>query len=105
MTDPVRKAFTVAVAPARAWAAFADPVERSRWEAETYEIDPRPGGRVHWELPGIECSGVVDEVERERLLRHTESDGPHHGSVITRGWCATGETGGRLPRASTAWSA
>jgi uncharacterized protein YndB with AHSA1/START domain len=83
MTEPVRKAFTVAVPPARAWAAFADPVERSRWEAQTYEIDPRPGGRVHWELPGIECSGVVDEVEPERLLRHTEGDGPHRGSVIT----------------------
>ena len=83
MTPPLEKTFVVAVPPSRAWAAFADPIERSRWEATTYDIDPVPGGRVHWTLPGLETTGVVDAAEPERLLRYTEGDGPHSGSVIT----------------------
>jgi uncharacterized protein YndB with AHSA1/START domain len=75
--------FVVGVPVARAWRAFADGEQRSKWEALTFEIDPRPGGRVHWELPGLECDGRVEEVEEHRLLRHTELTGPHANSEVT----------------------
>ena len=52
----IEKVFTVEVPIERAWRAFADSHERSQWEAATYEIDPVPGGRVHWTLPGIEST-------------------------------------------------
>jgi uncharacterized protein YndB with AHSA1/START domain len=79
----IEKVFTVRVPVARAWQAFADGEERSQWEAELYEIDPRPGGRVHWVLPGIETTGEVTKVEPERVLQHTERNGPHSGAEIT----------------------
>ena len=79
----ITKVFTVQVPVERAWAAFADGSERSKWEADTYEIDPRPGGRVHWTLPGIESTGQVEEVVEHELLRHTEQSGPHGGAEIT----------------------
>ncbi len=77
MSHRVEKTLVVAVPVARAWRAFADSRERSQWEAVEFEIDPRPGGRVRWTLPGMECRGRVVEVEPERLLRHTEGSGPH----------------------------
>ncbi|HEX4982175.1 MAG TPA: SRPBCC domain-containing protein [Ilumatobacteraceae bacterium] len=83
MSDAIEKTFVVEVSTARAWEVFTDGDERSKWEAVTYEIDPRPGGRVHWELPGLECEGRVDDVELHRLLRHTELTGPHADSEVT----------------------
>jgi uncharacterized protein YndB with AHSA1/START domain len=80
---PIEKVFTVAVPRARVWRAFTDSHERSQWEAEVYEIDPVPGGKVHWILPGIEAHGVVEEVEPYERLSHREGDGPHGGSLIT----------------------
>jgi uncharacterized protein YndB with AHSA1/START domain len=77
MSNRVEKSFFVSVTPARAWRAFADSHERSQWEASEYEIDPRPGGRLSWALPGHACEGRVVEVVPERLLRHTEGSGPH----------------------------
>ena len=73
----------VNVPVARAWRAFAETSERSQWEARPFEIDPVPGGRVHWELPGLVCDGRVEEVVPEQLLRHTEGTGPHHESEVT----------------------
>lgn len=83
MGKSIEKVFSVAVPVERAWAAFADGAERSQWEASVYEIDPRPGGAVHWELPGIESFGRVEEVDEYRLLRHVELDGPHAKAEIT----------------------
>ena len=77
------RTFTVGVPVARAWEAFADSHERSQWEACEYEIDARPGGRVHWVLPGIESNGRVEEVVPQTLLRHRELDGPHTKAEIT----------------------
>ena len=91
MTAKMQKTFTVAVSPERAWQAFADSHERSQWEAAEYEIDARPGGRVHWTLPGIESSGRVEEADRPHRLRHIEFDGPHTGSEITVTFEAVGE--------------
>jgi uncharacterized protein YndB with AHSA1/START domain len=78
-----QRTFTVGVPVERAWAAFADSHERSQWEACEYDIDPRPGGCVHWTLPGIESNGRVEEVVPLQLLRHRELDGPHTKSEIT----------------------
>ena len=83
MSGRVEKIFEVAVPVARAWQAFADSRERSQWEAVEFEIDPRPGGRVRWTLPGYEAHGRVEEVEPERLLRHTEGAGPHAETEVT----------------------
>ncbi|MGH9216487.1 MAG: SRPBCC domain-containing protein [Acidimicrobiales bacterium] len=83
MTKQVKKTFTVAVPADRAWEAFADPHERSQWEALEYEIDARPGGHLRWMLPGIEATGRVEEVQPHRFLRHTELTGPHAGCEVT----------------------
>jgi uncharacterized protein YndB with AHSA1/START domain len=83
MAKSIEKVFTVAVPVERAWAAFADGAERSKWEASVYDIDARPGGAVHWELPGITSDGRVEEVVEHRLLRHVELDGPHARAEIT----------------------
>ncbi len=41
------------------------------------------GARVYWRLPGLECEGRVEEVVPERLLRHTENNGPHAQTQVT----------------------
>ncbi len=83
MSRKFEKTFVVRVPVARAWQAFAETRERSRWEADPFEIDARPGGAVHWRLPGIESKGRVLEVEPERLLRHVEESGPHGDQEVT----------------------
>jgi uncharacterized protein YndB with AHSA1/START domain len=77
------RTFTIAVPVQRAWQAFADGHERSQWEAVSYEIDPVPGGRVHWTLPGVEAEGEVVEAVPNRVLRHVERGGPHADSEVT----------------------
>ena len=79
----IEKVFTVRVPVERAWAAFADPRERSQWEAAEYEIEATPGGRVRWTLPGIESIGRVEEAVPNRLLRQVELTGPHTTAEIT----------------------
>ena len=79
----IEKTFTVGVPVARAWSAFVDGEERSKWEACEYEIEAVPGGKVHWTLPGVESNGQVEAVEPERRLRWTETSGPHLDSAIT----------------------
>lgn len=72
----IQKSFVVAVPRERAWQAFTDPAQRSCWEAPVYEIDPRPGGKVRWEIPPWPpVEGEVLEVEPERLLRQSEEAG------------------------------
>ncbi len=83
MSRKFEKTFVVNVPIARAWRAFAETEERSRWEADPFEIEARPGGKVRWELPGIETKGRVLEVEPQRLLRHAEESGPHAGQEVT----------------------
>jgi uncharacterized protein YndB with AHSA1/START domain len=82
-SDAFEKTFVVGVPIARAWAAFADGRERSNWEALRYDIDARPGGRLHWELSGIECDGRVEEATPPHRLRHVELTGPHADSEVT----------------------
>ena len=79
----IEKVFTVAVPVERAWAAFAESAERSRWEADVYEIDPVPGGRLRWEIPPLVAEGEVIAVEPLRLLRHVERSGPHAHHEVT----------------------
>jgi len=83
MTRKIEKTFTVGVPVARAWNAFVDGEERSKWEANDYEIEPVPGGKVRWTLPGLESNGRVEAVEAERLLQWVETGGPHLDSEIT----------------------
>ncbi len=83
MSKKIEKTFVVAVPQARAWHAFVDSHERSQWEADPYEIDPRPGGAVRWQLPGIETTGVVEQVDAPRLLVQRDLTGPHAGAEVT----------------------
>jgi len=84
MAKAFERTFTVAVPVERAWRAFADGDERSCWEASTYEIDPRPGGRVHWTIDGgIESSGEVLEAVPCEVLRHVEGSGPHANAEVS----------------------
>ena len=55
----IEKVFTVAATVERAWHAFADGTERSKWEAATYEIDARPGGAVRWTDAGCRAGDLV----------------------------------------------
>jgi uncharacterized protein YndB with AHSA1/START domain len=72
----IEKRFVVAVPQERAWAAFTDAEQRRCWDAPIYEIDPRPGGKVHWEIPPWPAvDGEVVEIDAPRLLRHTEDAG------------------------------
>ena len=85
MTDRIEKTLVVPVPREKVWRAFADSAERSKWEAATYEIDPTPGGRIHYSFPdGISNDGVVLEVEPGRLLRHREPHGPGDTEVTIR---------------------
>ncbi len=83
MSLQVEKRFYVPAPVARVWPLFADGRERAKWEALEYEIEPRVGARVYWRLPGHECEGRVEEVVPERLLRHTENNGPHAQTQVT----------------------
>ena len=83
MSRKIEKTFTVAAPVSRAWTAFVDGDERAKWEACEYEIEPVPGGKIRWTLPGLEANGHVEEVETERLLRYVETGGPHLDSEIT----------------------
>jgi uncharacterized protein YndB with AHSA1/START domain len=72
----IEKRFVVAVPPERAWQAFTDPEELRRWQAPVYEMDPRPGGKLRWEIPPWPAvDGEVVEVDEPRLLRTTEDAG------------------------------
>jgi len=82
MQASVERCFEVPFAAERVWRAFAETRERSQWEADPFEIDARPGGRVHWALPGMECEGEVLEVVPGRLLRHREGSGPHSATEV-----------------------
>lgn len=77
MTALVEKVFEMPLPADRVWRAFAETAERSQWEADPFEIEARPGGRVCWALPGMACEGRVEEVVPERRLVHTERSGPH----------------------------
>ena len=81
MSD-IKKTFVLAAPVERAWALFTDGAERSKWEADVYEIDPVEGGKFHWELPGLVCDGTVDEVVPLQLLRQSEMTGPHSHTEV-----------------------
>lgn len=74
--DRVEHTFEVAVPVERAWRAFTDGAERSRWEAPEYAIDPRPGGKLRWRIPPMDAvDGEVIEVDPHRRLVMTEGAG------------------------------
>jgi uncharacterized protein YndB with AHSA1/START domain len=82
MSDQVDETFVVAVPVERAWKAFADGAERSKWEAPEYEIDPRPGGKLQWTIPPWDTvHGEVLEVEPYRRLVATEGEGVLEGAT------------------------
>jgi uncharacterized protein YndB with AHSA1/START domain len=83
MSGRIEQTVVVAVPVERAWEAFTDSEERSRWEAPEYEIDPRPGGKLRWTIPPHPAvDGEVLEVEPGRRLVTTESTGVLDG--VTR---------------------
>ena len=83
MSGRIEQTFVVAVPVERAWEAFTDSEERSRWEAPEYEIDPRPGGKLRWTIPPHPAvDGEVLEVEPGRRLVTTEGTGVLDG--VTR---------------------
>ena len=83
MSGRIEQTFVVAVPVERAWQAFTDSEERSRWEAPEYEIDPRPGGKLRWTIPPHPAvDGEVLEVEPGRRLVTTEGTGVLDG--VTR---------------------
>jgi len=82
VSDTVRKTIEVRASLADAWRAFTVSAERSKWEAQSYDIDPRPGGHANWSLPGYESLGEVVEVIPEKLLRQREASGPHGANEI-----------------------
>ena len=72
----IEKSFVVGVSPQRAWEAFTDPEQRRCWDAPIYEIDPQPGGEVHWEIPPWPAvDGEVVEADAPHRLRQTEGAG------------------------------
>jgi uncharacterized protein YndB with AHSA1/START domain len=84
VSGQVEITFEVAVPIERAWQAFTDGAERSQWEAPDYEIDPRPGGRTHWQIPPWEAvDGEVVEVDAPHRLVHTDGPGPDGPSTVT----------------------
>jgi len=83
MSGRIEQTVVVAVPVERAWEAFTDSEERSRWEAPEYEIDPRPGGKLRWTIPPHPAvDGEVLEVEPGRRLVTTEGTGVLDG--VTR---------------------
>jgi uncharacterized protein YndB with AHSA1/START domain len=77
----------------RVWAAFTDSELRSKWEASNYEIDPRPGGKYQWVLPGHESEGTVVECEPQQLLEQSEKTGPHSETRQTFRFASTADGG------------
>jgi uncharacterized protein YndB with AHSA1/START domain len=77
MSDKYERTFAVAVPVERAWRAFTNQEELEAWWApEVREFDPRPGGRVHYAMPGFaEVEGTVEELEPERRIRWSEGPG------------------------------
>jgi uncharacterized protein YndB with AHSA1/START domain len=78
----VEHTFVVAVPVERAWQAFTDGAERSRWEAPEYAIDARPGGKLRWRIPPwAPVEGEVLEIEPHRRLVTTEGAGILEGAT------------------------
>jgi uncharacterized protein YndB with AHSA1/START domain len=78
----VEHTFVVAVPVERAWQAFTDGAERSRWEAPEYAIDARPGGKLRWRLPPwAPVDGEVLEIEPHRRLVTAEGAGILEGAT------------------------
>jgi uncharacterized protein YndB with AHSA1/START domain len=76
VSGQIEQTFVVAVPVERAWRAFTETEERSKWEAPEYEIDPRPGGKVRWTIPPWPTvDGEVLEVDPGRRLVTQEGAG------------------------------
>ncbi len=59
----------------RVWTALTSEAELAVWYPTRVRIDPRPGGRISFSLPGAEpFPGVVLEVEPPTLLVFTTLD-------------------------------
>ena len=91
VTARMQKTFTVAVPPEPRGKRLPIRTSGRSGRRPSTRSKPRPGGRVHWTLPGIESSGRVEEADRPHRLRHIEFDGPHTGSEITVTFEAVGE--------------
>lgn len=82
MTRQIEQTVVVAVPVERAWQAFTDSEERSKWEAPEYQIDPRPGGKLRYSIPPWPAvDGEVLEVDPGRRLVATEGVGILDGAT------------------------
>ena len=77
MADNVEISMVLPASPAQVWQAFVDSELRSQWEACSYTIEPRQGGRYRWEIPGHGGEGVIEAFEPEKLLVQYDASGTH----------------------------
>jgi uncharacterized protein YndB with AHSA1/START domain len=97
MSRKFEKTFVVAVPVERAWSAFTDPDELTKWQSPVYEIDPAPGGALRWQIPPWEpVDGLVHEVDENRLLRYDEDAGMHAGRTEVTVTFESVESGTRI---------
>ena len=83
MSDAFEKTFVVRRTGCRGADAFADGEQRSQLGSAHLRDRPSARRSSALELPELECVGRVEEVQRQRLLRHTELTGPHANSEVT----------------------
>jgi uncharacterized protein YndB with AHSA1/START domain len=97
VNNEVNKTFVVSVPVERAWKAFTDGAECSKWEAPEYEIDARPGGKLRWTIPPWDTvHGEVLEVEPYRRLVTSEGEGVLDGTTRVTVTFESVETGTRI---------
>lgn len=83
----------VGVPPERAWRAFTEPAELSRWHGTAKQFQPWSGGRVVFADPGYpEVTGVIEDAVWQRRLRWRIDE---DASVITQAFDPAG-TGTRI---------
>jgi uncharacterized protein YndB with AHSA1/START domain len=97
MSNQLEHTFEVAVPVERAWLAFTDSAECSKWTAPEYEIDPRPGGKVRWTIPPWPTvDGEVLEVEPHQRLVYREGKGVLDGATRVTVTFESTDTGTRI---------
>lgn len=85
MSKEMKKTFELAVPVERAWQAFTDPEQLSRWAAgDAYkEFDARPGGRYILSVEGMpDMEGRILEAEPDHRLVYTEPPGNLPGETV-----------------------
>jgi uncharacterized protein YndB with AHSA1/START domain len=69
MDRPITRSIALRVPPGEVWGALTDPDRLSEWFGVRAEIDPRPGGAVHFNGPeGAVRRGLVETADPPRRL-------------------------------------